>query len=154
MSDLLAGAIRNANDSLDWIEQRDGPLPDDGYARIETSVGVVRALGRETTVAGDEAQGISLEDLEQARHDIKRGMVLSGADSLSLIHEIERLRERVAALEAACYEEVPQDVVRTISGFACRICGWDADPTMPDTHAPSCVLYVAALAGQPADGGA
>lgn len=52
----LAGAIAHANDSLDWIEARKGPLPEDGYARIETSVGVVRALaGRETTVRGDAA---------------------------------------------------------------------------------------------------
>ena len=36
--------IEKANQTLDWIEQRQGPLPPDGYARIETTVQVVRAL--------------------------------------------------------------------------------------------------------------
>ena len=39
--------IGKANESLDWIEKRDGPLPNGGYARIETTVAVVRALRRE-----------------------------------------------------------------------------------------------------------
>lgn len=43
---LLDGPIERANEALDWIEQRDGSLPADGYARIETTVGVVRALRR------------------------------------------------------------------------------------------------------------
>ena len=37
--------IGKANESLDWIEKRDGPLPNGGYARIETTVAVVRAFG-------------------------------------------------------------------------------------------------------------
>ena len=50
MTDALArltAAIEHANQTLDWIEQRQGPLREDGYARIETTVGVVRALRRE-----------------------------------------------------------------------------------------------------------
>ena len=43
----LLPAIEKANESLDWIEKRDGPLPNGGYARIETTVAVVRALRRE-----------------------------------------------------------------------------------------------------------
>lgn len=42
----LAEAVERANEALDWIEQRQGPLPSDGFATIETTVGVVRALRR------------------------------------------------------------------------------------------------------------
>lgn len=42
----LAEAVERANEALDWIEARQGPLREDGYARIETTVGVVRALRR------------------------------------------------------------------------------------------------------------
>ena len=52
-SDDLASAIERANAALDWIEARQGPLPADGYARIETSVGVVRALGRMATMSDE-----------------------------------------------------------------------------------------------------
>lgn len=45
-TDPLADAIERANEALDWIEQRDGPLKPQGYARIETTVAVVRALRR------------------------------------------------------------------------------------------------------------
>lgn len=45
-ADPLAGAVERANEALDWIEARQGPLREDGYARIETTVGVVRALRR------------------------------------------------------------------------------------------------------------
>ena len=41
----LLPAIEKANEVLDWIEKRDGPLPNGGYARIETTVAVVRAFG-------------------------------------------------------------------------------------------------------------
>lgn len=40
----LEAAIEHANSTLDWIEKRDGPLPGGGYARIEATVQVVRAL--------------------------------------------------------------------------------------------------------------
>lgn len=40
----LERAIEHANSTLDWIEKRDGPLSNGGYARIETTVQVVRAL--------------------------------------------------------------------------------------------------------------
>ena len=40
----LTLAIEHANQTLDWIEQRDGPLQGYGYARIEVTVAVVRAL--------------------------------------------------------------------------------------------------------------
>lgn len=46
-ADPFAEAVERANEALDWIEQRQGPLPADGYARVETTVGVVRALRRE-----------------------------------------------------------------------------------------------------------
>lgn len=36
--------MRRANETLDWIEQRQGPLPEAGYARIQTTVGQVRAM--------------------------------------------------------------------------------------------------------------
>ena len=45
-ADPFAEAVERANEALDWIEQRQGPLPADGYARVETTVGVVRALRR------------------------------------------------------------------------------------------------------------
>lgn len=35
-----------ANAALDWIEQRDGPLKPDGYARVEATVAEVRAWGQ------------------------------------------------------------------------------------------------------------
>lgn len=40
----LEAAIEHANERLDWIEKRDGPLPNGGYARIEATVQLVRAL--------------------------------------------------------------------------------------------------------------
>lgn len=42
--DDLSDGIRHAAETLAWIESRQGPLPDDGYARIETTVGTVRRL--------------------------------------------------------------------------------------------------------------
>lgn len=60
-----------------------------------------------------------------------------------------RLVERIAELKAACYQEIPSDVMPTMSGYACLLCGWDADPSMPDTHEPSCVLYEAAGEAKP-----
>lgn len=43
--------VRRANEALDWIEQRQGPLPADGYARIETTVGRVRAMTEQDDAA-------------------------------------------------------------------------------------------------------
>lgn len=57
--------------------------------------------------------------------------------------ENARLRERVAALEAACYEEVPEGGPFTFSGFTCFLCGWDCSPEFKAEHEPSCVLYEA-----------
>lgn len=45
-ADPFAEAVERANEALDWIEARQGPLPADGYARVETTVAIVRALGR------------------------------------------------------------------------------------------------------------
>ena len=42
----LRDAVRRANEALDWIEQRDGPLKPDGYARVEATVAEVRAWGQ------------------------------------------------------------------------------------------------------------
>lgn len=42
MRAALTAAIARANDALDWIEARQGPLDPNGYARIETTVRVVR----------------------------------------------------------------------------------------------------------------
>lgn len=39
--------VRRANEALDWIEARQGPLKPDGYARIETTVQQVRAMASE-----------------------------------------------------------------------------------------------------------
>ncbi len=36
--------VRRANETLDWIEARQGPLKPGGYARIETDVRTVRAM--------------------------------------------------------------------------------------------------------------
>lgn len=55
--------------------------------------------------------------------------------------DLAAVLEHLDALTAACYQEIPQDVVATMSGFACLLCGWDADPTMTETHEPSCPLF-------------
>lgn len=39
--------MRRANEALDWIEARQGPLPPTNYARIETDVRTVRAMGEQ-----------------------------------------------------------------------------------------------------------
>ena len=39
-----ADDVRRANEALDWIEARQGPLPATNYARIETDVRTVRAM--------------------------------------------------------------------------------------------------------------
>ena len=39
-----ANDVRRAKETLDWIEARQGPLPEAGYARIETDVRTVRAM--------------------------------------------------------------------------------------------------------------
>ncbi len=192
----LAGAIQQANDRLDWIEARQGPLPDDGYARIETSVGVVRALrGRETTMAGDEAsddplaaarergawqlgradgfrtwklgtthwggcwtehRACAVEKIEQlgARLDDIDPAPMRMQEAVQRADEAEaenaRLRERVNALEVALYKR------HRVSGAeVCRGCGWPKDgwPDGNGEHARRCWVR-AALAGQPAAGGA
>jgi hypothetical protein len=48
-------AIEHANQTLDWIEKRDGPLPGVGYARIASTVAVVRALRGVSLAVGDGA---------------------------------------------------------------------------------------------------
>ena len=63
MTDALArltAAIEHANQSLVWIEARQGPLPSTNYATIETDVQALRALRGVTLTttggAGDEQQ--------------------------------------------------------------------------------------------------
>ncbi len=67
--------------------------------------------------------------------------------------ENARLRERAAALEAACYEAEVEGGPRSFSGFFCRLCGWDCSPDFKAEHEPSCVLYEADAALAQADDG-
>lgn len=157
----LAGAIRHANDRLDWIEARQGPLPEDGFTTIETSVGVVRALGRETTVAGYSSEagvypsGLRLsnaQDQTLRRWPLERIRPKSVALGLrSLIAEVDALRERVAALEAggnamalAALSEGGEELSEDAA----------IDVVMAAYAWGRLVDLDAALAGQPADGGA
>ena len=54
-----ADDVRRANETLDWIEQRQGPLPEAGYARIQTTVGQVRAMAE----GQDDARIIEIREL-------------------------------------------------------------------------------------------
>lgn len=47
--------IEKANQTLDWIEQREGKLPPAWYARIESTVAIVRALRGVELAVGDGA---------------------------------------------------------------------------------------------------
>lgn len=44
LTELLTVPVAQAAATLDWIETRQGQLKSDGYARIETTVDVVRRL--------------------------------------------------------------------------------------------------------------
>ena len=70
-----------------------------------------------------EAVDVPVDDVTVSRTDL--AAVLSHLDTVV----------------AACYQEIPQGVMATMSGFACLLCGWDADPSMPETHEPSCPLF-------------
>lgn len=136
----LAGAIAHANDSLDWIEHRQGPLPDDGYARIETSVGVVRALaGRETTVGNEWGIG---------------PLPVALIERQSLKAENARLRERVAALAVLAdhVEDAWQDEGVNGDGFVFNL-NWFLSVARGEELSPY-LKDRAALDGQPAAGGA
>lgn len=50
-------------------------------------------------------------------------------------------------LRLACHQEIPDGAAITISGYGCLLCGWGADPSMPETHEPSCLLYETAAGG-------
>lgn len=163
----LASAIRHANDALDWIEARHGPLPADGFATIETTVSVVRALGRETTVAGSERH----EPLVMERFTLKPGggredyreetvcvTCWLSCDDENCIEpharapwpcENARLRERVAALEGAL-EAMTLSSDRLLVE---RDQYMDRLGRLLPTLTPE-QIEAAALAGQPADGGA
>lgn len=126
--DALASAIRHANEALDWIEARQGPLPGDGYARIETSVAVVRALGGRGEMGEDDGHlfdawqdeggawrmccarapgdhpGVTQRLFgDQAGRMVTYSIDLDAAREWSARWKAcaKRLRERVAALESA-----------------------------------------------------
>ena len=168
----LAGAIAHANVSLDWIEaRRDGPLPDDGYARIETSVGVVRALaGRETTVATEQHKAM-IE--HRATYTVLDGAVTKVSETDTPVcgtcwrfvqredeHEtteyvraewpceVARLRERVAALEAAL-QDASDHLAECAAVLKRANRDWSAAGALERVR-----QLRAALAGQPAAGGA
>lgn len=138
----LAGAIAHANDSLDWIEaRRQGPLPEVGYARIETTVGVVRALaGRETTVGNEWGIG---------------PLPVALIERQSLKAENARLRERVAALEAERDALLAATTEKRLSSLddlilpTCVFCDIAGHAVDEIEHEPWCPVG-AALAGQPA----
>ena len=118
-----ANDVRRANETLDWIEARQGPLKLDGYARIETDVRTVRAMA-EGQGADERVQEI------RARHvaeDTPRGqecrecgsgwpcdtaVALARLDALAseasdvarenetLIEEVKAAGEQIAALAA------------------------------------------------------
>lgn len=82
MLDILAAAIVQANATLDWIEERQGPLKPDGFATIETTVGLVRALRgalAADTVTVDRASLVAhnLEKWEQI-DALQRALAASG----------------------------------------------------------------------------
>lgn len=51
---LLTEPVRRATASLAWIEDRDGPLRENGYARIEMTVREVRQLAALLNVESDQ----------------------------------------------------------------------------------------------------
>jgi hypothetical protein len=53
--DILREPVRRAAETLTWIEARQGPLSDDGYARVEMTVANVRALARLLAVEPTDA---------------------------------------------------------------------------------------------------
>ena len=56
--------VRRAKETLDWIEQRQGPLPSDGYARIQTTVGQVRAMAEQDDARIAEIRALHFENAD------------------------------------------------------------------------------------------
>ena len=110
----LASAIARANAALDWIEARQGPLPADGYARIETSVGVVRALANEISDFGKLGRLIKQEAQNMARivefHSSEEPY-LSMSEALNY-----------GLIEPLIYRDL-DDVMADIPAACCRRCG-------------------------------
>lgn len=81
--------------------------------------------------------------------------VPDGLDIAELVAEFDRLTAdlaaataREAALRSACFEEVPEHAAHlSMSGYTCRLCGWDTSPDFPEEHNPTCVLYDSSDAG-------
>jgi len=113
----LRDAIARANAALDWIEQRDGPLKPDGYARVEATVAEVRAWGQ---AMSDDDERISEI---RARHIEVDGMAAANeccycydvwpCDTAYLLERVDALAaERDAAVARAERAESERDVYR------------------------------------------
>lgn len=85
--------VRRANETLGWIEARQGPLKPDGYARVETTVGQVRAMAE----GQDDARISEI----RARHTPK--------STVAYTHPKRRVGGREIDVCASCYEAWPCD---------------------------------------------
>lgn len=118
-NEQLAAAIVRANERLDWIEARDGKLPDDNYATIETTVGLVRALRGATaadTVTVDRASltAHNLEKWEQI-DQLQRAAAASEQRAAALDYRLSEIRN---GSQAYRYWRTNDDVLM----YSCRFC--------------------------------
>lgn len=120
----LASAIARANAALDWIEARQGPLPADGYARIETSVGVVRALaGRGLGDMTDETLGIAIAearrflDRAQALQKCRRPLTAAekAARERDIFSQKRSQHSEYGCIESAAVRRASMDLTRALA---------------------------------------
>lgn len=139
-NEQLAAAIVRANERLDWIEARDGKLPDDNYATIETTVGLVRALRGATaadTVTVDRASltAHNLEKWEQI-DQLQRAAAASEQRAAALESRLTEIRDSIGAYR---YWRTNDDVMM----YSCRFCP-SSRPAVgvdgPHPHHRICVL--------------
>ena len=100
--------VRRAKEALDWIEARQGPLPEAGYARIETDVRTVRAMaeGQDDDVQISEIQELSesYSGLQYVVTDPTKqwpwGSTLAVNEIVDLVRAVPELLARLNALAA------------------------------------------------------
>lgn len=106
-------AIARANAALDWIEQRDGPLKSDGYARVEATVAEVRAWGQ---AMSDDARISEIADHwysgERAREDVR--YLLARVDALEVERDGLRGWQNGQTHYVGCWREHRQCALTTI----------------------------------------
>jgi hypothetical protein len=141
-------AAVHADDAVAHEAHEMRSLAETHRATIERQAATLKAYGeRMDTLAATLAQVRDQLRVTTAERDD-----LAEIRAFSL-HETDRLGQQLAdvrpsrdALIAAIYEDRTNDP-HYLGGYRCRLCNYDVDPTLPESHNQTCGLYES---GEPA----